>query len=104
MAITRVCSYTATIQTPLPPEEYSAILVTFAQNQQNMIIKQLGDPGITVESDSVIVQLTQEETMQLAAGVPALMQIRCFKAPYQAPGSMIWAIEVYDALNEEVLS
>ena len=103
MAITRACSYTATIQTPEDASNYSAILVTFQQEGTNIIEKDEGD--VTIDADGkVIVQLDQTETKQFACGRKALMQIRCYKSQYDAPGSAVWAIDVLPALNDEVLT
>lgn len=114
MAIRRACSYAATITTPEAPGEYSAILVSFAQDQQIVHSFELGDPEIVVNANDVTVQLSQEQTkafqpsagspMGIQAAGPAYLQIRCYKSTYDAPGSKTWAIEVYDSLEMEVLS
>lgn len=110
MAIRRACSYKATIKTPLAPSEYSAIRVTFSQNDAAVLSKNLGDSGLTISGDYVIVQLSQSETLQFSAvnnsrqPAYALLQIRCYRSTYDAPGSRIWALPVYRSLNEEVLS
>ena len=103
MAIRRACSYEATIKTPVDPAEYSAILVTFAQNSQILVNRSIGDAGLTLNEDSVVVQLSQEDTLLFQANTTAFLQIRCYKATYDAPGSKVWAIEVFDSLNTEVL-
>ena len=103
MAIRRACSYEATIKTPVAPSEYFAIIVTFQQDGVNLINKEIGDAGLTLETDSVVVQLSQEETLLFQPDVPAFLQIRCYKSTYEAPGSKVWAIEVFDSLNLEVL-
>lgn len=104
MAIRRACSYAATITTPEAPGEYSAILVSFAQNGQNLVNLDQDSPALIIESDSVTARLTQEQTKQFTAGEPAFLQIRAYKSAYDAPGSKVWAIDVYDSLNTEVLS
>lgn len=114
MAIRRMCSYAATITTPEAPANYSAILVSFSQNQQIVHSFELGDPEIVVGDDAVTVQLTQEETAAFAPSAgspmgretaqPAYLQIRCYKSDYVAPGSKTWAVDVYDSLETEVLS
>lgn len=103
MAIRRACSYEATIKTPVDPAEYSAILVTFAQNNQILVNRSIGDAGLTINEDSVVVQLSQEDTLLFQANTTAFLQIRCYKATYDAPGSKVWAIDVFDSLNTEVL-
>lgn len=103
MAIRRACSYEATIKTPVDPAEYSAILVTFSQNNQILVNRSIGDAGLTLNEDSVVVQLSQEDTLLFKPSIPAFLQIRCYKATYDAPGSKVWAIDVFDSLNTEVL-
>ena len=114
MAIRRACSYAATITTPEAPSNYGAILVSFAQNQRVVHSFELGDPEIVVNDSDVTVQLTQEQTAVFSPsqGSPmgrdsaqmVYLQIRCYKSAYVAPGSKTWAIEVFDSIEEEVLS
>ena len=101
MAFRRACSYEATIKTPVAPSHYSAILVTFQQGGVNLVEKSLSD--LTVSGDNVVVKLTQEETALFEAKKNMYMQIRCYAAEYDAPGSKVWAIPVEAALNDEVL-
>lgn len=100
MAFRRACSYQATIKTPVDPSTYSAIAVTFKQGE-TVVQKTL--PDLTLTATSVVVQLTQEETASFTAGKKAYMQIRCYAAEYDAPGSKIWTLPVEDALDDEVL-
>lgn len=102
MAIIRACSYNCSIKTPEAPTQYSKILVTFSQGKTKLIDKDEND--LTYTADAVEVHLTQEETKLFKAPAQALMQIRCFKSQYDAPGSKLFAIDVYPALNDEVLS
>lgn len=112
--IHRAGTYPATIKTPKAPTEYSAIQVTFSQNQQVLVTKELGDEGLTINGDAVEVVLTQEETLrfQPSAGspmgavknAPAFLQIRCYASDLDAPASACWPIPVYDSLTQEVLS
>lgn len=104
MAMRRACSYQATIRTPQAPANYSAMLLTFQQNGQNLINKTKADLQISDDGTSVIVQLTQEETAQFSTRLPALLQLRCFASTTDAPGSTAWAIDVLPALNDEILS
>ena len=101
MAIRRACSYQADIKTPEAPSVYSAILVTFQQNQNNLI--NLDETQLVIGDELVTVQLDQEQTKMFQAGVPAFLQIRAYKSQYEAPGSKVWTLEVYPALNDEVL-
>ena len=101
MAIIRCCSYTAGIKTPIDPDEYSEILVTFSQNKKQIIVK--NKAALTLQEDAVKVQLTQEETALFSAPGTALLQLRAYKSEYDAPGSKMWAIPVYPTNNEEIL-
>lgn len=102
MALRRACSYQANIKTPEAPDTYSAILVTFQQNQQNLF--NLDKSQLIIGEELVTVQLDQEQTRQFQSGVPAFLQIRAYKSQYEAPGSKVWTLDVYPALNDEVLS
>jgi len=102
MAFRRACSYTATIQTPEAPSNYSAILVTFAQDGTNIIEKD--ETEITIGDVNIVVQLDQTETKQFVCGKKLFLQVRCYKSQYEAPGSAIWALDVCPVLNDEVLT
>ena len=114
MAIHRAGTYTATIKTPQAPSQYSKIRITFSQNQQEILSKNKSDSGVTLGTDAVEITLTQNETllfrpsapspMGSPSGAPAFMQIRCYKGALDAPASACWMLEVFDALNQEVLS
>lgn len=100
MPIVPTSTYSATIQTPLAADNYSAILVTISQGRTT-VSKTLDD--LTIDNGLVVVQLTQEETEDFTPGLPALMQIKCYRTETDAPGSAIWSIPVTPVLNEEVL-
>lgn len=101
MGLRRACSYSATIKTPKAPNDYSEILITFQQNKVNLISKHKSD--ITVSGDSIVVNLNQEETKQFVSGKMALLQVRCYAAEYDAPGSAAWSIDVWPALDDTIL-
>lgn len=102
MALRRACSYQATFTTPEAPSAYSAILVTIQQKGVNIINKNKSD--LTLDSTSVTMKLTQQETAMLTAGIPALIQIRCYASTYDAPGSALFTVDVQPALNDQILS
>ena len=102
MAMIRACSYTATIQTPEDPTNYSAILVTFQQGGVNLVERD--ETEVTIQDNKIIVNLDQTDTKLFACGKKAFVQVRCFKSQYNAPGSVVFAIDVLPALNDEVLS
>ena len=99
--IINACSYRATIKTPVDPNEYSAILVTFAQSGNVLVEKT--KPNLELTEDSVVVKLDQDDTKLFDATKLAMMQIRCYRSQYDAPGSAIFDIAVSPALNDEVL-
>ena len=101
LTIRRACSYVCRITPPEAPSTYSAVLVTIQQNKTNLLNKSLTD--LTVEDGKFVVKLTQEETALLTAGVRAWMQIRCYAAAYNVPGSAAVPIDVLPALNDEIL-
>ena len=100
--IVKACSYRAIIKTPVTPSEYSSILVSFAQGGTVLVEKTKSSLELT--EDSVIVQLDQNDTKLFDASKKAMMQIRCYKSQYDAPGSIIFGIDVSPSLNEVVLS
>ena len=102
MGIRRACSYRAVFKTPVAPSEYSKILVTVQQDGVNMISKSKTD--LTIGTDSVTMNLTQEETYYFVDGVKAFVQIRCYKSAYDAPGSKCWAVPVWPSLDTQILS
>lgn len=102
MDLVRVCSFTVGVITPRAPSEYSKIIVTFAQNGKTVITKNKSD--LELQSTGVKIQLTQAETAMFEAPGVALMQLRAYKSEYDAPGSKCWALNVYPALSEEILS
>lgn len=101
MGIRRACSYQATFQTPKPPSNYSEILVTFSQDGEILINKLRYQ--LDVQDYTVTAQLTQEETSLFEAGKTAQIQIRCFGAVYDAPGSAVFSVDVWPALNDTIL-
>lgn len=102
MGIRRACSYKAVFKTPLAPSNYSKILVTVQQDGNNLISK--NQSALTIGEDSVTMNLTQAETCLFEAGKRAFVQIRCYASAYDAPGSKAWPVEVWPALDDQILS
>ena len=102
MGIRRACSYKAVFKTPLAPSNYSKILVTVQQDGNNLISK--NQSALTIGTDSVTLKLTQAETSLFEAGKRAFVQIRCYASAYDAPGSKAWPVEVWPALDDQILS
>ena len=112
MAIKRACTYSASIRMPEDPDNYSQILVTVSQDPEIIAEKQKAD--LALSEQAINFTLTQEETRLLRPSVkspmgnrigsPAYIQVRAFKSASAAPGSDCWKVEVYDSLNDGVLS
>lgn len=102
MGIRRACSYKATITLPKAASTYSRILITVQQNKQNLISKE--KTALTVSGSTVTMNLTQEETAQFTAGEQAWLQVRCYASATDAPGSAAWPVEVWPALDDQILS
>ena len=102
MGLRRACSYQATFRTPEAPANYSAILVTLQQYGQNLISKTEDD--LIIGDTDVVLNLTQEETALFESPGVALMQIRCYESTYNAPGSAVFQVEVWPALDDQILT
>lgn len=111
--IRRAGSFACTIEPPLAPSEYSAIQLTFSQDQQIIITKNLGDTGLAVSGTKLTITLTPAETLQFRptggspmgrkTGGPAVMQLRCWKSASDAPASPCWGLPVFDCNSEEAI-
>ena len=101
MGIRRACSYIVRIKTPIPPESYSSKLVTIQQKKRNLVSKK--DAQLTIEDNRVVMKLTQAETQPFEAGVIAYLQFRGYIDEYNAPGSKCWPVEVWPALDDQIL-
>ena len=97
----RACSYSCTIKPPKDPAEYSAVLVTVAQDGVNLINKDLSD--LEISGASYILTLTQQETKLFTAGKPAWLQMRCFISDDDVDGHVPYPIDVFPALNDQIL-
>ena len=102
MGIRRACTYKAVITLPKAASNYSKILITIQQNKQNLISKAKTD--LTVSGSQVTMNLTQAETAQFVDGTQAWLQIRCYASATDAPGSACWPLEVWPALDDQILS
>ncbi len=101
MSFRRACSYTASFKTPKPPDTYSAIEVTFQQEEDNLVKNDL--TSLRCDDAYVYVELTQEETARFKAGIPAYVQLRCYAGAYDAPGSKCYQLTVWPALADNIL-
>ena len=101
--IHRAGTYPATIKTPKAPTEYSAIQVTFSQNQQVLVTKELVEVVLTQE-ETLLFQPSAGSPMGAVKNPPAFLQIRCYASDLEAPASACWPIAVYDSLTSNVLA
>ena len=101
MAIRQACSYIVRIKTPRNPTEYEAILITIQQKKRNLVSKTLED--LQIDGNRVVMRLNQEETRPFEPAVPAFLQIRCYASEYDAPGSKPYPLEVWPALDDQIL-
>lgn len=101
MAFTRSGSFGCTITPPKDPSEYSKILITFAQDGQNLI--DLDENDITISGGDIIVELTQEQTSLFAPGKRAWLQGKFYSAPNDVPVTPQWPIDVLPVLNDTIL-
>lgn len=101
MAFIRACSYRCSITPPQDPSTYTAVLLTIAQDGENLINKNLS--GLEISGADFILKLTQQETAYFTAGKRAWMQIRCFISDDDVAGNSPWPIDVYPALNDMIL-
>lgn len=102
MGIRRACSYKAVITLPKDASTYSRILITVQQNKQNLVSKE--KPALSISGSTATMTLTQAETAQFTAGEQAWIQIRCFASTSDAPGSTCWPVDVWPALDDQILS
>lgn len=101
MGIRRACSYRVRIKTPEPPDHYAAVLITIQQNKKNLVSKTLAN--LDSNDTHFIMNLTQEETKPFQEGVFAYLQFRGYITEYDAPGSKCWPVEVWPALDDQIL-
>ena len=102
MGIRRACTYKAIFTLPRAASAYSRILVTVQQNGRNLVSK--AETDLTVSGSQATMTLTQAETAQFTAGERAWVQIRCYASATDAPGSRAWPIDVWPALDDQILS
>lgn len=94
---------TAEFTQPLPfgVEEIAEARLTIKQGEQEIIHRSLAE--LQAEGKSVTVALSQEDTLQFTAGMPALIEIRLRLQSGSACTTGIRGIEVLDTLYEGVV-
>lgn len=104
--------HTFTFGTTNPETEYKTILITYAQNGENVLEK--GKDDLTFDTETVggettyvgWFRLTQEETKGFSAkpGATVTIQVRALTQADEALASDKWSVRVTDVLNDEVLT
>lgn len=93
-------THTFTLPDEVAVDSLSKVLLTYSQNGNTILEKQLSDLNINTEENSLSYELTQEETT-LFAPEKALIQLRAKNSSGAALASqMIW-LTVKPALNSE---
>lgn len=84
----------------IPVDGLSEVLVTYSQEKETILEKELSDLTVSIENNSVSYTLTQEETNKFAPG-KALIQVRA-KGENNAvlASQMLW-LDVKPVLNSE---
>ena len=106
MSFPRVTTPTHTFILPFDTSECSVIQVTYTQGCHSLI-KQYEDgtlpSGMSLDEDSVIIHLTQEETKSFKVGAIEV-QIRVLTTNDQAYASGIFKVGATKVNNEDILS
>ena len=112
--IRRAATYSCTFTPPETPDNYSKIIITFAQGQQ--IVHSFTDASdeVAVGAADIVVTLSQQQTLAFAPSFfspmgrelkgPVYVQCRCFKSASAVTESQNIPIAVEDCQSEEVLS
>ena len=78
--------------------------VTYSLNKTIATVDENGTvTGVNPGELWLTAQLTQEETKLFEEGKTAQIQIRCFGATYDAPGSAVFSVDVWPALDDRIL-
>lgn len=93
---------THTFQFPIDTSELEEIKVTYAQNKKTILSKYMKD--CTLSGTSVVITLTQEETLKFSEFAPYQIQVRALTKDGQAMGSEIITRKVLPILDSEVLT
>ena len=99
--ILRGTTPTFTFTLPFEADTLDAFWVSFRQSKTEMN-KEKGNPGVTQNLKAITVTLSQEETLQFAAG-KCQIQIRGRDKTGKAIASNIMSIEVADVLRSGVI-
>jgi len=89
-------------------ENYSKIVVSIAQDGMVQINKTNNELGIDIETDTITLSLSQEETSKFAGGKEgnpriAEIQVNIYYASTERDVSTTGTIEVYENLYKEVI-
>ena len=92
---------THTFKMPLDISNISKLRVSYAQNGQVVITKELSD--FTVESDTITTKLTQEDTLKFRGGVDVQIQIRVLTSGGDSIASNVMRVSCGTILDRTVL-
>lgn len=102
----RATTPTHTFTLPIATSTCSEIQVAYQQNDLTLV-KHYQDgtlpSGMTLDGNSVIIILTQEETLAFSKG-RASVQVRVLTNTGTVMASQKFSISIFDVINEEVLS
>lgn len=87
----------------MDPHQFVALFVTFEQGNRPVLEKALGDSGLRLEEESVVLTLTQQETLKMRHNMPCEVQIRARDAAGNALASNIITVTVSEILKEGVI-
>ncbi|EOZ2853485.1 hypothetical protein ACQQ4G_003131 [Listeria monocytogenes] len=94
---------TPTLRFALPFETslVKTAYITFFQKDRKQFEKNLSD--CVLESNQLVVTLSQEETLRFVTNVPLMIQIRTVLNDGKAKASKIMEVKVYDVLKDGVI-
>lgn len=88
--------------TNLQESELASVMVIYAQGGKELFRK--CTEQCEIHSNKVSVKLTQEETLMLDCNQHVQIQLRVLTKDRTAMASRVYIVDVYDCLNDEVLS
>lgn len=101
----RVTTPTHTYTLPISTDECAEIQITYKQDKTS-VVKHYQDgtlpDGMSLEGNTVIVVLSQEETAKFAKG-KVEAQVRVLTTGGEAMASQTFKLKINDVLNDEVL-
>lgn len=97
----RATTPTHTFELDIDPSLIKEILITYSQNNKEVLSKRKKD--ITFDGNVAVVKLTQEEANLFMMGIDIEIQVRAFTTSGDAPASDIFKEPCERVLNDEVM-